>query len=112
MKYNVETRDDAVIITFSGKLMGGPDAENLSDLVKKNLGNGVLHFVFDMSQVSWMNSSGLGILIGVLKPINEAGGQMKLAGVTEKVKSILMITRLMTIFKTYDTLADALASMD
>ena len=58
--------------------------------------------VIDLSKVKWMNSSGLGILIGCMTTLKNAGGELKLAAVTEKVQSLFMITKLVTIFDTED----------
>jgi anti-sigma B factor antagonist len=54
-----------------------------------------------------MNSSGLGALMGSLTTTRNAGGELKLANVTEKVQSLFMITKLITIFSTYDSVEDA-----
>lgn len=57
-----------------------------------------------------MNSSGLGILIGSMTTIKNAGGEMKLAAVTEKVQSLFMITKLVTIFDTEDDVETAITN--
>ena len=63
--------------------------------------------VIDLSKVKWMNSSGLGILIGCMTTLKNAGGELKLAAVTEKVQSLFMITKLVTIFDTEDDVETA-----
>ena len=63
------------------------------------------------SGVKWINSSGLGVLMAGMTTLKNANGQMKLANVTEKVESLLMITQLMRIFDTYDTVDRAVAVM-
>ena len=57
-----------------------------------------------------MNSSGLGALMGALTSMRSADGDLRLANVTEKVQSLLMITQLLTIFKTYESVDRAVAS--
>jgi len=54
-----------------------------------------------------MNSSGLGMLIGGLTTVKKAEGRLILAGVTEKIESLLIITKLITIFETSDNVDDA-----
>jgi anti-sigma B factor antagonist len=54
-----------------------------------------------------MNSSGLGMLIGGLTTVKKAEGHLILAGVTEKIESLLIITKLITIFETSDSVDDA-----
>ncbi|MCE1190346.1 MAG: STAS domain-containing protein, partial [Ignavibacteria bacterium] len=58
----------------------------------------------------FMNSSGLGMLISGLTTVKNGNGLMKLAGVTEKIHSLLMITKLITIFETYDSVDEAVKS--
>jgi anti-sigma B factor antagonist len=57
-----------------------------------------------------MNSSGLGMLIGGLTTMKKAEGHLKLAKVTDKIESLLIITKLITIFEFYETLDEALKS--
>ena len=90
--------------------MGGPDATVFQDTIKSEISNGNKKFIFDLGGVDWMNSSGLGILIGGLTTIRNAGGELRLANVTEKIKSLFMITKLVTIFDSYETITDALAN--
>ena len=63
--------------------------------------------MIDLGKVKWMNSSGLGILIGSMTTLKNAGGELKLAAVTEKVQSLFMITKLVTIFDTEDDVETA-----
>jgi anti-sigma B factor antagonist len=57
-----------------------------------------------------MNSSGLGMMIGGLTTMKKTGGNLKLARVTEKIESLLIITKLITIFEFYDNVDDAIKS--
>jgi anti-sigma B factor antagonist len=65
----------------------------------------------DLSKVDWMNSSGLGILISGLTTIKNAGGELRLAKVTDKIQSLLLITKLISVFSTHDSVEDALMSL-
>ena len=102
--------DGAVLLELSGKLMGGPDAnllnEKLHDLVDQNKTN----VIADLGKVSWMNSSGLGILIGGLTTMRNNDGDLKLINVTGKIESLLIITKLIKIFESYDNIEDAVNS--
>ena len=59
-----------------------------------------------------MNSSGLGTIMGSLTTMKNAEGELKLANVTDKVKSLFMITKLITMFDTYDSVAEAVSSFN
>jgi len=110
MKMNVREHEKVVIFELKGKIMGGPDAATFHDTLKEHIAKDRKRFIIDLRKVDWMNSSGLGILISGLTTIRNSGGELKLTRVTEKIESLLMITKLITVFETYDSLEDALMS--
>jgi anti-sigma B factor antagonist len=57
-----------------------------------------------------MNSSGLGMLIGALTTVRNAGGNLKLARASDKIQSLLVVTKLVSVFEHHDTVEEALAS--
>lgn len=99
-----------VVLEMSGKVMGGPDANLLSEKLHQLVDQGKTKVVADLANVSWMNSSGLGILIGGLTTMRNNNGDLKLANVTERIQSLLIITKLITIFETFEKLDDAINS--
>lgn len=110
MKLNQIDIDGVTVIELKGKLMGGPDAvelhETLHGLVEKDVKN----FVLDLKDVDWINSSGLGILISGLTTVRNSGGDLCLAQAGDKIKNILTITKLSSVFNSFDLLDDAVAS--
>jgi anti-sigma B factor antagonist len=110
MKIKLSDRDGIVVLELNGKIMGGPDATALNDKLHDLVETSRTKVVADLAKVDWMNSSGLGILISGLTTIRNAGGDLKLAAVTERIKSLLMITKLLTIFDTFDTVDEAVSS--
>lgn len=110
MKLKSEKHGNIVVIELKGKIMGGPDATIFRDELKSHMDAGVKRVIVDLGKVDWMNSSGLGILIGGLTTVKNEEGEMKLARVTEKIKSLLMITKLVQVFDSYDSVEDAIAS--
>jgi anti-sigma B factor antagonist len=92
-------------------MMGGPETTALHDHIRGLLNDGIKKVVIDLGGVKWINSSGLGVLMAAMTTLKNAEGQMKLANVTEKVESLLMITQLMRIFQTYDTIDRAVSAM-
>lgn len=108
MKLKTRVQDNVLILEVKGKVMGGPEANEFQETIKGEIANGHKKFIFDLGGVDWMNSSGLGILIGGLTTIRNADGELRLANVTDKIKSLFMITKLVTIFDSYETVADAL----
>jgi len=102
--------DGVVVLDLSGKVMGGPDANLLSEKLHDLVDQKKTNVIADLSKVSWMNSSGLGILIGGLTTMRNSNGDLKLVNVTERIKSLLIITKLITIFETFESVEEALAS--
>jgi len=110
MRMGEKEQAGVVILMPKGKIMGGPDAGAVKERLHQLIDESKKKVVVDLSGVSWMNSSGLGILIGGLTTMRNAGGDLKLAGTTDKVQNLLMVTKLITIFESFDTVEEAVAS--
>ena len=111
MKIKEKIDNHVAILSLSGKMMGGPETTALHDHIRGLMNDGIKKVVIDLAGVKWINSSGLGVLMAVMTTLKNAEGQLKLANVTEKVESLLMITQLMRIFETYDSIDRAVSSM-
>jgi anti-sigma B factor antagonist len=110
MKIKEKIEGDVAVLSVTGNMMGGPDTMDLHEKVKSLSADGVKRVVIDLKGVKWMNSSGLGVLMACMTTLNNSGGKLKLSSVTEKVKSLLIITQLMRIFDTYESAERAVAS--
>ncbi len=110
MKLSQREINDVVILEPKGKIMGGPDATLLHDKLHELIKDGKKKVIVDLAKVDWMNSTGLGILISGLTTMRNNGGELKLANVTDKIESLLTITKLITVFENYDSLEEALNS--
>ncbi len=109
---NMQQRESKgiVILELSGKIMGGPDATLLHEKLHELIDAGKPQIVADLQNVDWMNSSGLGILIGGLTTMRNSGGDLKLANITDRIQSLLMITKLLTVFEAFETVEEAVQS--
>jgi len=110
MKLTDRLAGDVVVLEPKGKIMGGPDATLLHDMLHDYIDQNKKKVVIDLSKVEWMNSTGLGILISGLTTMRNNGGELKLAGITEKIESLLTITKLITVFDSYDNVDLAIES--
>ncbi len=110
MKIGVKNFDDVYVLTLKGKLMGGPETTAVHDKVKELIEEDKKKIVLDLSKVKWMNSSGLGVIMGCFTSLKNAGGELKICGATEKVKSLFMITKLVTLFESYKNVKEAVES--
>jgi anti-sigma B factor antagonist len=105
-------QDGIVILEPKGKIMGGPDATLLHERLYECIQEGKSRVVIDLAGVEWMNSTGLGILIQGYSTLKNGGGKLKLARVTEKIRSLLTITKLANVFEAHETVEEALASFE
>ena len=110
MKIERRMEGEIAVISLGGKLMGGPDADEVRDVVKGCLDDGVKDVLMDLKDVSWVNSTGLGILIASHVTITNAGGNLKLSSVAAKIDQIFMVTKLHTVFETFENVDQGLAS--
>ncbi len=111
MKIKEKIENHVAVLSLSGKMMGGPETTALHDHIRGLMNDGINKVVIDLGGVKWINSSGLGVLMAAMTTLKNSEGQMKLANVTEKVESLLMITQLMRIFDTYDSIDRAVSAM-
>lgn len=112
MGFNVSERYNCVVIEFKGNVMGGPDAVSLNEKLHELIEKDKTNVVVNLGKVKFMNSSGLGMLIGGLTTMRKAGGDLRIANATDKIESLLIITKLITVFKHYKTLDEAIKSFD
>lgn len=98
------------VLKFKGSLMGEPDTTKIREKIHSLVNDDLRKVVIDMSGVKWINSAGLGSLIAGLTTLRNAGGDLRLANVAEKVESLFMITQLVKVFKSYESVDRAVAS--
>jgi anti-sigma B factor antagonist len=111
MNFTTESHGVVTVVALDGNLMGGPDASTLNNKLHELQAAGKTTVVLNLSKVQFINSSGLGILIGGASMLKNAGGGLKLAGASEKIMAIIKITKLEKVFETYSTVSDAIASV-
>ena len=112
MNYSVSEKDDIVIISLAGKIMGGPEATEINEKFNQLIDGKKLRVVIDLKEVEWMNSSGLGILIGAVSLFKNNNGQLRIINVSERIQNLLKITKLAGIFETSNSLEDAISSFN
>ncbi|GAB4369531.1 MAG: hypothetical protein Kow0042_11280 [Calditrichia bacterium] len=103
MKISEEKVNDIVVLKLEGNLMGGPEAVQLNEVINRFIDESIFKVVVDLEKVDRMNSSGLGLLIKALTTFKTNGGQLKLANVNPKIENLLVITKLNTVFESFDS---------
>ena len=106
-----ETENGTALVKLSGRLMLGPEGAQLEAVVRELLTRGVRRFVFDMSGLSHIDSTGIGRCIASLSMITQAGGKLTLAGAVGQVRDGFRITQLDRVFRFFDDVPTATAAL-
>lgn len=98
------------VLDLQGNIVGAAESSLLIDILHELLEQGQKQVVLDLTHVDWMNSSGLGTLISGLTTMRQSGGNLKLSGLSKKIKNLFSITKLLTVFEIFPTADEAAAS--
>ncbi|MDW8465124.1 MAG: STAS domain-containing protein [Chloroherpetonaceae bacterium] len=110
MEFSEKTIGDVTLITLNGDMLGGPDANELHNRLRELIASGQKKLVIDLAKVGYMNSSGLGMLTSALTTVRNANGDLRLANPAERIKNLLIITKLVQVFQTFNSVDAAIAS--
>ncbi len=103
---------DVTVLRLEGKLVIGDEVEEFRKAISEAVKEGNKKIVIDLSNLSYMDSTGLGELVRAYTTVKKANGNLKLASLTEKVKDLMFMTKLLTIFENYDTVEEAAGSFE
>jgi anti-sigma B factor antagonist len=111
MTLKIETRqaDGVTIMSCQGRIVFGEEAAILRENLKRILSS-TRQVVLNLSGVSYIDSGGLGTLVGVYSSARAAGADIKLTGLGQRLRDVLQITKLVTVFEVYDTEQEAIAT--
>jgi anti-sigma B factor antagonist len=93
-----DLNDNILFIRLSGDLIGSPDTQQLLQTVNEHLGEAVLNCAVDLSEVRYINSTGIGVLVSLLTKFRSRGGEMILINPADHPKKMLALTKLNNIF--------------
>lgn len=109
LKLDTRQTDGVTILSCAGRIMFGEDASALRERVKELLGS-TKEIILNLTGVSNIDSGGLGTLVGLYSSARSSGADIKLTGLGPRLRDVLAITKLSTVFEVYDTEAQALAA--
>jgi anti-sigma B factor antagonist len=102
---------DVVIVEVSGKITLGDGGDMaLKDKMGSLIQQGQKKVLLNLGDVSYVDSAGLGEIVQSYATVTKNGGALKLLNVTKRIKDLLSITKLLTVFDTFDSEVEALAS--
>jgi anti-sigma B factor antagonist len=114
MSLVVEKRQvgDVTILDLSGRITLGEGASTLRDSFRAIASEGPKKILLNLAGVSYIDSSGLGLLVSGFTTLTNQGGQLKLLNLMARVKDLLLITKLYTVFEVFDNEKSALHSFE
>ena len=112
MSVKLSTRQvgDVTVIDAVGRITLGEGASTFRDTVKDLAAKGSQKLLLNLGEVSYIDSSGIGELVSGFTTVTNHGGQLKLVGLTKRVKDLLQITKLYTVFEVFDDEAPGVRS--
>ncbi len=102
--------DNVTILDLKGKITLGEGDEALKDKINSLLMQEKKKILLNLADVPYIDSAGLGEIVRTYTTVSRQGGQLKLVNLTKRITDLLMITKLLTVFETFDVESDALKS--
>ena len=110
--YSSEKQGNIHIFTLKGDLIDKNQADKLIEEVNETILKNHIRFIVDLGNLKYLNSSGLTILIQILTKARKAGGEAVIANVGKRIKELLVITKLNTVFTVADTVEQGIAKLN
>ena len=112
MSVKLTTRQvgEVTVVDAAGRITLGEGASTFRDTLRDLAGGGKKKLLLNLAEVSYIDSSGIGEMVSGFTTVTNAGGQVKLLNLTKRVKDLLQITKLYTVFEVFDDEATAVRS--
>jgi anti-sigma B factor antagonist len=110
MQIDQRTVGDVVVLDLKGRVMLGDGDEVLKDKVNSLLNQGQKKIVLNLAEVPYIDSAGLGEVVRTYTTVSRQGGHLKLLNLTKRITDLLAITKLLTVFDTYESEPEAVGS--
>ena len=105
--FEIKKEKEFIQISLEGNLMNKQQIQSLLDEIDFYFNEGIKKIIIDLSQMQYMNSTGLSILINIFTQARNRGGEVVLTAIPEKINQLLIITKLNSIFNIEETIEDA-----
>ncbi len=110
MKIDERAVDGVTILDLQGKMLIGEGDELLREKINQLVENGTERIVLNLAEVPYVDSAGLGEIVRCYTTVSRKNGKLKLLHLTKRIHDLLSITKLLTVFETYDTEEEAVKS--
>src|SRR5512147_2149454 len=110
MQIEERSLGDVIVLDLKGKITLGQGDELLKDKVNSLVNQGYKKLGRNLTEVPYIDSAGLGEIVRTYTTVSRQGGSLKLLNLTKRITDLLAITKLLTVFETFDSESDALKS--
>ncbi len=110
VKLNSRQVGNVTVLDLAGRITLGEGSSTMRDALKDVLAQGHNKILLNLGEVSYIDSSGIGELVSAFTTVTNQGGQLKLLGLNKRVKDLLQITKLYTVFEVFDEESTAMRS--
>lgn len=110
MKIEKRKSGNVTILDLKGKILFGDGIEELRQSINQSIQANEKHLVLNFAEVPYLDSTGLGEVVRSYTTLKKEGGAVKIANLTNKVKDLMMVTKLITVFETFENENDAVKS--
>jgi anti-sigma B factor antagonist len=110
LQLNTRQVNDVTVIDVSGRITLGEGTSVMRDAMRDLIAGGNRKILLNLGEVAYIDSSGFGELVSTYTSLTKAGGTLKLVGLTERVKTLMRMTNLDTVFEAHEDEARALRS--
>jgi len=108
VKLNTRQVGDVTVVDTAGRITLGEGSSALRDTLRELVGKGQKKILLNLGDVTYIDSSGIGELVSGFTTVTNSGGQLKLLGLNKRVKDLLQITKLYTVFDVHEEEASAI----
>jgi anti-sigma B factor antagonist len=112
LKFTLKVVGDVCVLKLEGKFMGGGDSFFLREKIKNVLSTGIQKILIDLDGVPYIDSTGVGFLVGSHTTISQEGGSLRLVRVKPKLLEVLKVMNLLKVFDIYEDEENALKSFE
>jgi anti-sigma B factor antagonist len=109
LKLATRTKDGVLVVDCIGRIVFGDESLLIRETMKKAISENN-RIVLNLGEISYIDSGGLGTLVGLRTSAQNAGGTIKLTNLTKRVGDLLQVTKLLTVFDVYNSEAEAVES--
>ena len=110
VKLNTRQVGDVSVVDVAGRITLGEGSSALRDALREMIGKNQKKILLNLGEVNYIDSSGIGELVSGFTTVTNSGGQLKLLNLNKRVKDLLQITKLYTVFEVFENEADAVRS--